>query len=330
MRREGRASGRPRHRAQGRRRHPRGGGRRARAGSSTREAVDVPDRTAPSAAAPLVRRGDESDTYCVNPACPAQQLQQIVHFASRGALDIEGLGEQRVAQLLAAGLVRDVADLFILRVRGPRPTRGLRRALGDVARATRSSGRKSAPLSRVLVGLGIRHVGPVAARVLARRFRTLRRARPRRPLEELEAVEGIGPVIAQSVYQYCREEEKRERIARLKAAGLTLRRAGRADDPRGDARRAGRRRHRHRSRVTPARRPRRRSSRAGAPRRVGLEEDLLRRGGRGAGGGEGRARPRSSGVPRIGGGAVRHAARNRSDGEHTRLGRLGERSLRRV
>ena len=70
----------------------------------------------PECGQPLVRRGAESDTYCVNPTCPAQQLEQIAHFASRGALDIEGLGEQRVAQLLASGLIGDVADLFSLGV----------------------------------------------------------------------------------------------------------------------------------------------------------------------------------------------------------------------
>ncbi len=174
----------------------------------------------PECGQPLVRRGEESDTYCVNPTCPAQQLEQIVHFASRGALDIEGLGEQRVAQLLAAGLVADIADLFTVRVADLEVLEGFAEIsatalVREIERATR------APLSRVLVGLGIRHVGPVAARVLARRFRTYD-ALAGAPLEELEAVEGIGPIIAQSIYQYCREEENRERIARLVGSGFTL------------------------------------------------------------------------------------------------------------
>ncbi|HWD97281.1 MAG TPA: NAD-dependent DNA ligase LigA [Acidimicrobiales bacterium] len=178
----------------------------------------------PECGQPLVRRGAESDTYCVNPTCPAQQLEQIAHFASRGALDIEGLGEQRVAQLLLAGLVSDVADLFTLRVADVEALEGFAEisATSLVREIDRA---KTAPLSRVLVGLGIRHVGPVAARVLARRFRTYG-ALAAAPLEELEAVEGIGPIIAQSIYQYCREEENRERIDRFVASGFTLEEAG--------------------------------------------------------------------------------------------------------
>ncbi|MGA7834850.1 MAG: NAD-dependent DNA ligase LigA, partial [Acidimicrobiales bacterium] len=125
----------------------------------------------PECGQPLVRRGAESDTYCVNPTCPAQQLEQIVHFASRGALDIEGLGEQRVAQLLAAGLVGDIADLFDLTVGDLEALEGFAE-ISATALVREIERVKRAPLSRVLVGLGIRHVGPVAARLLARRFRT--------------------------------------------------------------------------------------------------------------------------------------------------------------
>lgn len=182
--------------------------------------------TCPVCGHALERLPDESDTYCVNPACPAQRLQQIVHFTSRGALDMEGFGEQRVAQLLAAGLVRDVADLFFLRVEDLEDLEGLGEvsATSLVREAQRA---KEMPLSRVLVGLGIRHVGPVAARLLAERFRSYD-ALAAAPLEELEAIEGVGPVIAASVYQYCREEESRERIERFKRAGLAL------VEPRGD------------------------------------------------------------------------------------------------
>ena len=180
----------------------------------------------PECGQPLVRRGAESDTYCVNPTCPAQQLEQIVHFASRGALDIEGLGEQRVAQLLAAGLLTDVADLFSVTVTDLEALEGF--AEISATSLVREIDRvKTAPLSRVLVGLGIRHVGPVAARVLARRFRTYE-ALASAPLEELEGVEGIGPIIAQAIYQYAREDENRERIARLVASGFTLEERGEA------------------------------------------------------------------------------------------------------
>ncbi len=175
----------------------------------------------PDCGQPLVRVGDESDTYCVNPACPAQQLQQIIHFASRGALDIEGLGESRVAQLLTGGLISDVADLFELRVEQLSSLEGLGE-LSATSLTEAIEGAKSAPLSRVLVGLGIRHVGPVAARELANTFHSYE-ALAAAPLDVLEAVEGVGPVIAASMYEYCRDPENQERMRRLASNGLSLR-----------------------------------------------------------------------------------------------------------
>jgi DNA ligase (NAD+) len=174
----------------------------------------------PECGGDLRRREDESDTYCVNPACPAQQMQKIVHFASRGALDIEGLGEQRVTQLLGEGLIHDVADLFTLDSHAVSQLEGFGEVSASALVAAIDAA-KSAPLSRILVGLGIRHVGPVAARELARRFRTYD-ALAGAPLEELESLEGIGPIIAQSVYEYAREDEARERMARMSAAGVAL------------------------------------------------------------------------------------------------------------
>ena len=177
-------------------------------------------RACPECDGPLERKSGESDTYCVSPVCPAQLLQQIIHFASRGGLDIEGLGEQRMAQLLAEGLVDDVADLFNLRVEDL----SLLEGLGDLS-ATSLVGAiqaaKSMPLSRVLVGLGIRHVGPVAARELAAALGNYT-ALCAASLEELEAVGGIGPVIAKSIFDYCREDETAQRIASFAAAGLAL------------------------------------------------------------------------------------------------------------
>lgn len=177
--------------------------------------------TCPVCGQPLVRTAGESDTYCVNPRCPARVREQLIHFASRGALDIEGLGEQRVGQLLDAGLVRDVADLFSLRVEDLAPLEGF----GDLSAAAlvrQIAASTTAPLSRLLVALGIRHVGPVAARELARRFVTYQ-ALTEATLDELESVEGVGPVIAMSVFTYVRLDETVERMARLAAAGFSMR-----------------------------------------------------------------------------------------------------------
>jgi len=169
----------------------------------------------PACDSALVRVGDESDTYCVNPACPAQLLAQMVHFASRGALDIEGLGEQRVGQLLAEGLVRDVADLFSLQVSDLSSLEGLGE-LSATSLVSAIQGAKAMPLNRLLVALGIRHVGPVAARELANAFRTYA-ALEAATLDELSVVVGVGPVIAASVYEYVRDEENRLRAQRFAA-----------------------------------------------------------------------------------------------------------------
>ncbi len=174
----------------------------------------------PVCAAPLERVGEESDTYCVNPQCPAQRLQQITHFASRGALDIEGLGEQRVQQLLDAGLIEDVADLYALDVASLAALDGLGE-LSATSLVTAIATSRTQPLSRVLVGLGIRHVGPVAARELARHFGDITVILDATE-EELAALDGVGPVIAASVASYAADPEHRARIARLRELGVAM------------------------------------------------------------------------------------------------------------
>lgn len=174
----------------------------------------------PDCGAALERDVNESDTYCRNPRCPAQLLEQIVHFASRSALNIEGLGEQRVSQLLGAGLISDVADLFTLTKESLEELEGFAELsagnlIEEIDRA------RQAPLRRLLVGLGIRHVGPVAARELARTFHDVESLR-QAPLESLEAVEGVGPIIAQSVYEYLRDSESDQRLRALVARGVAL------------------------------------------------------------------------------------------------------------
>jgi len=176
--------------------------------------------TCPECQGALARIGDESDTYCINAACPAQQMQKIVHFASRGALDIEGLGEQRVAQLLEHGVIADVADLFAVTAEQLLALEGYAEISAN-ALVSAIAAVREAPLSRVLVGLGIRHVGPVAARELANAFGSYE-ALATAPMEGIESIEGIGPVIAQSVYEYVRDEETITRIAAMQARGVAL------------------------------------------------------------------------------------------------------------
>lgn len=176
----------------------------------------------------LERVGDESDTYCVNVNCPAQLLQQIAHFASRGALDIEGLGEQRIDQLLDAGLINDVADLFDLRTNELAALEGFA-DLSATSLVENIASAKQQPLSRVLVGLSIRHVGPVAARALAQRFGTIE-ALLAASLDDLAAVEGVGPVIADSVHRYGADPQNQRRFDRFRSQGLRLEEAVEVND----------------------------------------------------------------------------------------------------
>lgn len=166
----------------------------------------------------FVRRGEESDTYCSNPACPAQTRAQIEHFASRNAMDIEGLGEQRVVQLLSEGLIRDVADLYDLRVDALAQLDGM----GELSATSLVSAiqeSRQQPLSRVLIGLGIRHVGPVAARALAQTFVTLEQLR-HATSDAVGAIPGVGPVIAASVVTFMEDKDNRRLLDRLLAAGV--------------------------------------------------------------------------------------------------------------
>ena len=172
----------------------------------------------PACAGPLVRLDGESDTYCVNLDCPAQRIQRLSHFASRAARDIEGLGEKNIERLVAAELVTDVADLFDLSIDQIAGLEGL----GDVSATnlvTSITQAKAQPLSRLLVGLGIRHVGPTTARDLARAFGTFEALREA-SIEALAAVEGVGPVIAESLQRFFANDSNAVVLDRLSMAGV--------------------------------------------------------------------------------------------------------------
>jgi DNA ligase (NAD+) len=169
---------------------------------------------------PLVRPEGEADTRCVNVDCPAQRVQRIVFFAGRSAMDIEGLGEERVTQFVEAGLLRDATDLYDLTVERlvPLERMGQRSAQLLVDAIDQS---RSRPLAKLLVGLGIRHVGPSAAQALARELGTLD-AIATASHEELAAVEGLGGVIASSVVEFFANERNRDFVRRLVEAGVNV------------------------------------------------------------------------------------------------------------
>jgi DNA ligase (NAD+) len=173
----------------------------------------------PACGGPLVRLEGEADTYCTNLDCPAQRVQRIAHFASRSAMDIEGLGEQRVIQLTGEGLVRDVADLYALRAEQLAGLEGMG-ALSASNLVAAIDASRSKPLSRLLVGLGIRHLGPTGARAVASTMASLDAVRAA-DVATLSAIDGVGDVIAESIVAFVRNPLNVAVLDRLVALGLT-------------------------------------------------------------------------------------------------------------
>lgn len=179
--------------------------------------------TCPACGARVVREEGEAAHRCTAPlTCPAQRAEALIHFASRAAMDIEGLGPALVAQLLDSGLVRDAADLYTLdRKRDELVAleRMGEKSAANLLEAVERS--RTRPLSRLLHALGIRYVGARVSRVLARHFGTLDALMAATP-EELEAVPEVGAKIAESVFGFFREPRNRELIERLRQAGLNF------------------------------------------------------------------------------------------------------------
>lgn len=179
-----------------------------------------PPATCPACGTAVERPPDEIMRYCPNVACPGRKLEAIVHFASRGAMDIRGLGYERVRQLLHAGLIEDVADLYHLTVDQLLTLdRFARQSAEQLVAAVDAS--RSQPLSTLLFAIGIRHVGTMAAQVLARKFGSLQKLRSA-PLEALSDISGIGPTIAEAVVSFFAQERNRSLLDCLREAGLTL------------------------------------------------------------------------------------------------------------
>ncbi|WP_305041613.1 NAD-dependent DNA ligase LigA [Geoalkalibacter sp.] len=155
---------------------------------------------------------------CLNPACPAKLKETIRHFASRGAMDIEGLGERTIDQLLRLGLIRDLADLYALSKEDLlRCERMGEKSAANLLAALAASRRR--PLARFLYALGLRHVGEHGAKLLARRFGSLE-ALSEATQEELLAIHEIGPQVAESVTAFFRDSGNRRLLERLREGGV--------------------------------------------------------------------------------------------------------------
>ncbi len=180
----------------------------------------MPERC-PVCDTPLVQAEGEVVIRCPNRACPAQILQTIIHFASRGAMDIEGLGEKTLVKLYQERLVGDVADIYRLRVEDLAGLEGFGEiAATNLVRAIDAS--KAQPWPRVLIGLGIRHVGDVTAVAVAQVVPSVEALLAAGP-EDLAQAEGVGPVVAAAIAEHFAVERNRMTLERLREAGLEMR-----------------------------------------------------------------------------------------------------------
>ncbi|HKH24462.1 MAG TPA: NAD-dependent DNA ligase LigA [Acidimicrobiales bacterium] len=175
----------------------------------------------------LVRPEGEAEHRCIHPECPFQRQGAIEHFASRGALDIDALGAKRIAQLVDAGMVHSVADLYELDWDRVEQLERMGELSASNLRAAIEASR-SRPLERLLVGLNIRHLGPAGAEALVAAFGDLDRIMSS-SVEALAAADGVGHVIAESVHTWFADPANRELVERLRSAGLNFTGEARAD-----------------------------------------------------------------------------------------------------
>ncbi len=179
----------------------------------------LPD-TCPACGEKVDRLPDESALRCVNPECPEQRRRNIIHFASRSAMDIEGMGEATVDRLLEANLIQNVADIFTLRKEDIRTLDKFKDKSADNLLVAIESC-KANNLDRLIFALGIRNVGQRAATLICERFPSMAEIRAAEQ-EALATIDGIGPIIAQSLIRYFETEGANDLIDRLSALGLNM------------------------------------------------------------------------------------------------------------
>ncbi|HET6150114.1 MAG TPA: NAD-dependent DNA ligase LigA [Polyangia bacterium] len=196
--------------------------------------IAIPERC-PSCDAPLVRREGEVALRCENRGCPTQRWRALQFFAGRGAMNIEGIGEVLAEELVRKGIVADAADLFDLTVDKLVPTasesvkveRMAKKSAENLVAAIQRA-RAGATLSRLLIGLGIPHVGVVAARAVAARFGSMDALMTAAESEagqalarEVAAIDGVGQVIAEAMRVYLTDPDNARLVARLRARGVS-------------------------------------------------------------------------------------------------------------
>ena len=179
----------------------------------------MPDRC-PSCGAPVVHLEDETALRCVNPECPAQALRNLIHFASRNAMSIDGLGEAVARQLIDKGLVHTVADLYTLtREQILTLDKFKAKSAGNLLAAIENSRKNN--LDKLVFGLGIRNIGDKAAALLAEHFGSMEKLR-QASAEQVSSIDGFGGVMAQSVVEFFAKEGTGDLLEHLAQAGVNM------------------------------------------------------------------------------------------------------------
>jgi DNA ligase (NAD+) len=168
----------------------------------------------------VVRSENEAALRCINTSCPAQVKERIKHFASKGAFDIDGLGDKLIEQLVEKKLLRSYADIFLLNADVLKNLERMGAKSGaNIVQAVEIS--KQIPLNRFIYALGIRHVGEHVAGILARFYKSLEKLRAA-TLEELESIDGIGPVVAQSIVDFFGQHENQKIVKEMIDSGIRI------------------------------------------------------------------------------------------------------------
>lgn len=177
-------------------------------------------RTCPSCGAPVSRMEDEAALRCTNPECPAQALRNLIHFASRNAMNIDGLGPAVVTQLVEKGLVHTAADLYALtREQLLQLDKFKQKSANNLLTAIENS--KRANLDKLIFALGIRNIGARAALSLAEHFRTMD-ALEQADAQAINSLEGFGGVMAESILDFFAKDGSRDLLGRLRQAGVNM------------------------------------------------------------------------------------------------------------
>lgn len=180
---------------------------------------EVPDRC-PVCDSELVHLAEEVALRCINPMCPAQLKEGVIHFASRNAMNIDGMGPKVIEQLFNRELIHDVADLYLLKKEQLLTMDKIKdKAAGNLLAGIEQS--KENSLEKLLFGLGIRHVGAKAAQLIAERFGTMEKIMTA-SVEELTEIDSLGTVIAESLVTYFEKEEAKQLIKELTEAGVNM------------------------------------------------------------------------------------------------------------